>query len=255
MHGHPDRGPARVKQNRTIGASRWVELGTLLLAGNLANLASWRLGFPINSGPITILLACALYAYLGVAFWRAPRLRTGVLRQPLRALVYAVAATAALTAPSVGYFGVSAAHGGYSYPPIQSLSISALLVRVLVEIPLLTALVEELLFRQYLYVRFAASTTLRTLGGNVLIFTLWHVVVTLRTVMATSYAHSPWLLALAYLGALGTIAIGGGVFGLLRLRTGSFLWPAVSHWATVALLTVAIWLLLRTAVAAAFRSC
>src|SRR5215467_5969153 len=62
MHEHSDRDPVYPDKKRTIGASRWVELSALLLAGNLANLVSWRLGYSINSGPVTIVLACALYA-------------------------------------------------------------------------------------------------------------------------------------------------------------------------------------------------
>ncbi|HEV2460627.1 MAG TPA: CPBP family intramembrane glutamic endopeptidase [Ktedonobacterales bacterium] len=243
MREHADRDLVNPDQKRARGASQWAELGVLLLAGNLANLVSWRLGYPINSGPVTIVLACALYAYIGPAVWRERRYRMHALRRPLRSFVFALGAAAALTAPSLVFLWISATHGGLHYPQIQSLSVHALLVRVLVEIPLLTALVEELVFRQYLLVRFASSTTLRTLAGNVLIFTLWHLVVTLRTVMDTSYARDPWLLALSYLGALGTIAIGGAVFALVRLRTGSFLWSALSHWATDALLTIATWLL------------
>jgi len=243
MREHADHDPVHPDQKRAIGVSRWAESGVLLLAGNLANLASWWLGFPINTGPITLVLACALYAYIGPAVWRDQGYRLPALRRPLCSFVCAMGAAAALTAPALVYLWISATHGGLHYPPIQSLSVHALLVRVLVEIPLLTALVEELLFRAYLYVRFAASTTLCTLAGNVLIFTLWHLVVTLRTVTDTTYARDPWLLALSYLGALGTTAIGGAVFAVVRLRTGSFLWSALAHWTTDALLTMAAWLL------------
>lgn len=124
---------------------------------------------------------------------------------------------------------------------LATLSPGALLVRLLVEIPLLTAFIEEVVFRHYLYAKLRASTSARTIALNAGIFTLWHLVVTLRTVGDTTFARQPLLLIGSYLGTLGTVFVGGVVFAYVRQRTGSFAYPTVTHWLTDALLTLGAW--------------
>ena len=116
-------------------------------------------------------------------------------------------------------------------------------MRELVEIPLLTAFLEELVFRQYVFRAFAQKGLIATVLINAGIFTLWHLVVTARTVLATNFAASPLLLVGSYVGSLATVFIGGVVFALVRWRTGSFVYSALTHWVVLALITLAMWIL------------
>ena len=79
--------------------------------------------------------------------------------------------------------------------------------------------------------------------SNAGIFTLWHLVVNARTVLATNFAASPLLLMGSYVGSLATIFVGGVVFALVRWRTGSFVYSALTHWIVVGLMTLAMWIL------------
>jgi membrane protease YdiL (CAAX protease family) len=92
--------------------------------------------------------------------------------------------------------------------------------------------------RQYLHAKFGASTPLRAIARNAGIFTLWHLVVTLRTIGDTTLARQPLLLAGAYLSSLGTIFAGGVVFAFVRQRTGSCAYSALAHWLADGLLTL-----------------
>lgn len=222
---------------------RWLALIAILLAGNAASALSWRFGVPVNTGPFSVALALGLYAAVGWVEWRRSRISVRAWRPRWRPSALAVGAGLALALPSVLFFAIAAAHGGVGYSPIPALTVPALLVRELVEIPLLTALLEELVFRQYVFRAFTRNTMLATVLINAGIFTLWHLVVTARTVLATSFAGSPLLLAGSYLGALATVFVGGVVFALVRWRTGSFLYSALTHWFVVGAITLAVWAL------------
>ncbi len=250
VHAHPLASKARSAGTPPPERSghRWIELAALLLCGNGVSALSWRLGEPINTGPLTLLFALALYAYVGYAsFGHRPRrrpVRQGVSwRQRAQHTAIAVGAGLALGAASLLFLLVSSALGGLSYPPIQTLSLRALLVRLVVEIPLLTAIVEELVFRDYLYRKFVAATAVRTVVFNAGIFVLWHLVVTWRTVTDTPYARHPVLLVGAYLGALAAIMIGGAVFAIVRQQTRGVAYSAITHWLAVALVTLGTWLM------------
>jgi membrane protease YdiL (CAAX protease family) len=172
--------------------------------------------------------------------WRRSRAAVLAWRPRWRPTALAVAAGLALAIPSVLFFAVASAHGGLGYTPIAALPIQSLLVRELIEIPLLTAVLEELVFREYLFRMFGRGSMIMTVVTNAGIFTLWHLVVTARTVLATSFAVSPLLVAGAYIGSLATIFVGGAVFALVRWRTGSFVYSALTHWIVVGLITLAI---------------
>lgn len=232
-----------VRESRSLDPRRWLALGAILLAGNAANALSWRFNVPINTGLFSVALALGLYAPLSWTEWRRSRAAALAWRPRWRPTLLAIAAGLALAAPSVGFFAIASAHGGVGYTPIRALSAPSLLVRELIEIPLLTALLEELVFRQYVYRAFAGRSMIATVLGNASIFTLWHLVVTARTLLATHFAASPLLVAGAYLGSLATIFVAGVVFALVRWRTGSFVYSALTHWVVLGLTTLAVWLL------------
>jgi hypothetical protein len=69
------------------------------------------------------------------------------------------------------------------------------------------------------------------------------VVVTARTVLATHFAVSPVLVVGAYVSSLATIFVAGVVFALVRWRTGSFTYSALTHLVVLGLITLAVWVL------------
>lgn len=221
----------------------WLALTGILLAGNIANALSWRFAVPINTGAFSVSLALGLYAMPGWGELRRSRAKAGSLRPSWRSALLAIAAGLGLAVPSVLFFAISAARGGLGYAAIPDLPVQSLIMRELVEIPLLTAFLEELVFRQYVFRAFAQKGLLATVLVNAGIFTLWHLVVTARTVLATNFAASPLLLVGSYVGSLATVFIGGVVFALVRWRTGSFVYSALTHWVVLALITLAMWIL------------
>jgi membrane protease YdiL (CAAX protease family) len=219
-----------------------LELLIILLAGNLASLASWLLKIPVGTGWVQALLAAGVYLWVAV---RGRPLFADVSKNP--ASIYrksglAVLAGLALTLPPIAFFIFPVLVSSLDYTPIKSLSLVALIFRLLVEIPFLTALCEELLFRHYLFEKFKAGSFLKTALLNSFIFMLWHIVVVLRTVLDTSLSQSAFLTGLSYLGGLASVFVGGLVFGWVRYRTGSFLYSALTHWLNVALMGLVIWL-------------
>ncbi|HEX8981620.1 MAG TPA: type II CAAX endopeptidase family protein [Ktedonobacterales bacterium] len=222
---------------------RWIALAAILLVGNLANALSWHFAVPIDSGVFSISLAVGLYVTPGLSELRRSRVAAQGWRYSWKSLALAVAAGLALAIPSIVFFVVASGHGGLGYGAIPSLPVPSLLMRELIEIPLLTAILEELVFRQYLWRLFAQKRLITTVLVNAGIFTLWHLVVNARTVMASHVAASPLLDAGAYVGSLATIFAAGVVFALVRWRTGSFAYSAITHWVLLGVITLAAWLL------------
>lgn len=221
----------------------WLALAGILLAGNITNALSWRFAVPINSGGFSVALALGLYAMPGWGEWRRSRTEAASWRPRWRSTALAIAAGLGLAIPSVLFFAFTATRGGLGYSAIPELPARSLLIREMVEIPLLTALLEELVFRQYVFRAFAQKGMIATVLVNAGIFTLWHLVVNARTVLATNFAASPLLLMGSYVGSLATIFVGGVVFALVRWRTGSFVYSALTHWIVVGLMTLAMWIL------------
>lgn len=231
-------------QSARRGPLRWAAVAGILIAGNLANALSWRFAVPIDTGAFSVALALGLYATPG---WGELR-RWGVdalawpWRWSWRSVALAAGAGLALALPSVAFLAFAAAHGGVG-SPIRAMPVPALITRELIEIPLLTAFLEELVFRQYVYRLFAKRSVAATVLVNAGLFTLWHLVVNARTVLDTTFAVSPLLNAGKYVGSLATVFVGGVVFALVRWRTGSFVYSALTHWLVVGLLTLAVWVL------------
>lgn len=228
----PDRQPAP-----------WTEVAGILAAGNLATGLSWLARYPINSGPFAVTLAAGLGGYVWLRRSQDQRRELLCAAWPLRqgSVFLAVAGGLALAVPSLLGLWVAATRGQMPTSDIQQLSGSGLAVRLMVEIPLLTALPEELTFREHLYPRLLAASPARTALRNAAIFTLWHPVVAWRTVLQSGYPRRPLVLAGAYLGALAGIFAGGLVFAVVRMKTGSFVYSALAHWLAVVLITLGTW--------------
>ena len=238
---HPASETAPTSQSR--GPLRWLALAAILIAGNLANALSWRFAVPIDTGVFSIMLALGLYVTPGWSEWRRSRVVAPAWRLRWRPTALALAAGFALAIPSVLFLAIASAHGGVGYTPIPTLPVSSLILRELIEIPLLTALLEELVFRQYVFRLFAQKRLIPTVLINAGLFTMWHLVVNARTVLGTHFAASPLLDVGAYAGSMATIFAAGVVFALVRWRTGSFVYSAMTHWLVLALITLAVWVL------------
>jgi membrane protease YdiL (CAAX protease family) len=209
-----------------------------LLFGNLISAVAWWRRAPINTGAPYWLLAGAI----GLHAWRRrtlPRVAAapgfpGAV-SPRRVGAAALAGLA-LSSPALLVFRLFG--GRLNYQPVQRLSPAALALRLLFEIPIMTALSEELLFRGYLYPRQPSARLGRRIAGNVALFTAWHLVVALRTAGDTGFGRSRPTLLVSYVGSLVSIAAGGIVFCLVRERTGSTICAAVTHWVADVALTI-----------------
>jgi membrane protease YdiL (CAAX protease family) len=213
-----------------------------LLAGNLVSAFAWRRRMPINTGPAYALQAAGMYLFSWPWARREWARPDGALRVRPQALAVSAFAGLMLSAPALLAFRFSPVRERLRYAPLEELSRRALLRRVLWEIPILTALSEELLFRGYFDARQGPAPFLRRMAVNASLFTAWHFVVALRTVLDTSVRGNPVAVVASYVGSLLSVAAGGAVFCLIRERTRSVVCSAAAHWAVDAALTIGFWL-------------
>ncbi|HEV8191066.1 MAG TPA: CPBP family intramembrane glutamic endopeptidase [Ktedonobacterales bacterium] len=210
----------------------WIaELSLIPASNNVVALITWRTGLDLYP-----VLAAALYAYIGVRHLRV--LPFGFVWSRHSVAVGAIAGLA-LALPPMIFFLHPLFVSSVGYGPIANMSINGLLRRVMIDLPFLTAIIEELVFRHWLF--FEAKSPIRTILFNASIFTAWHGIAAFTAVAATQYGSSAQLLLLSYVGSLGAVFVGGVVFALVRHLTGSFVYSALAHWLTDAGLIVVIW--------------
>jgi membrane protease YdiL (CAAX protease family) len=221
------------KHERRTQTIRAAELCLVPLSNDLVALITWRYGldlFPV--------LAAMLYSYVGMRHLRVLGLEFHWSWQSVR---LALMAGLLLAVPSMLIFVHPILVGRVTAGPVTPVTVSAingLLRTVLIDLPVLTAIIEELVFREFLY--FESSSLLRTLVLNSLLFTVWHGVAAFTTVQGTSFGRNPGLLLLSYAGALGSVFVGGVVFAFVRYRTGSFVYSALTHRLTDSTILVAL---------------
>jgi membrane protease YdiL (CAAX protease family) len=215
----------------------------LLLYGNLTSLfePDRREDFLLysNLGLLSLLLLWGQWtgfslSDLGLA---AAQLRASALWGVVLGLVLALPPVAFIAlAPLVTGEPVRAGE-------INDLSGSGMAIRLALRVPVATALFEEVAFRGILYAVWLRATDLRrTVLGTGVVFALWHTVITFKSVSEAEVVESAPLVALAYLGSLAGLFVGGVAFALLRWRTGGVAGPFFFHWIVVALMTLAVWL-------------
>lgn len=126
---------------------------------------------------------------------------------------------------------------------INDLSGSEVALRVALRVPVGTALFEEVAFRGILYAVWLRATDLRrTVLGTGVVFALWHMVITFKSVLEAEVVEWAPLVALGYIGSLLGLFAGGVAFALLRWRAGGVGGPFFFHWIIVALMTTTAWL-------------
>lgn len=129
---------------------------------------------------------------------------------------------------------------------VAGLSASDLAYEALLRIPLGTALFEELAFRGVLLaLLLRVTSTVPAVAVSSALFGLWHILPTISGLRANELAES----AAAGIGAVGgavvVTGIGGVLFCVLRLHTGSLIAPVLAHTATNSLAIVAAFLVQR----------
>lgn len=115
--------------------------------------------------------------------------------------------------------------------------------RMLVRIPLGTALFEEVAFRGVLFGALSRiGSTVNAVVLSSLVFGIWHIGPTLQNLRINRPGTGGGAAAAAV--ALGVVAtfLGGILFALLRIRTRGIVGPAIVHAAVNALGTGAAWL-------------
>ena len=132
--------------------------------------------------------------------------------------------------------------GPVEAPEITKKSGAGLAYFLLFRQPVGTALFEEVTFRGVLYAAWARA------GGDKLailassaVFSLWHIVITSRTVIESGVVSTPVTTTLGILVSLAGLFVGGLIFAYLRWHTRSIAAAAVGHWLIVAFMTVAVW--------------
>jgi CAAX protease family protein len=110
-------------------------------------------------------------------------------------------------------------------------------VRVLLDIPFVTVVPEELAFRGVIWalLRRSAGERSATLGSSAL-FGLWHLLPALsggpaNATVAGALGEGPVAVAVRVVGTVLVTALAGVVFCRLRVLAGSLLAPATLHWA------------------------
>lgn len=228
-----------VKPPRLDSSNRWhltrvvwiAELCLIPLSNNVVALILWRTG--IDLYPV---LAATLYTYIGIRHLRMLPFGFVWKRQ---SVILGIIAGLVLSLPAIIFFIHPIFVGKISYGPIATLSVNGILRRLLVDLPFLTAIIEELVFRHWLF--FEAKSPGRTVLINASLFTVWHGVAGFIAVAATQFGGSLGLLLLSYVGSLGAVFVGGVIFALVRQKTGSFVYSALAHWISDASIVLIIW--------------
>jgi membrane protease YdiL (CAAX protease family) len=131
--------------------------------------------------------------------------------------------------------------GRLAYQPLTEASARDFLRRFAFEMPVGTAICEEVAFRGVLQAllarRFGARAAV--LLGTIP-FTLWHVTVTWNTLARTSLPRHPLVRGPALAGSLGAVFAGGLIFAALRALTGSLPAAIAAHWAVDATMLLAL---------------
>lgn len=108
--------------------------------------------------------------------------------------------------------------------------------------PVGTALFEEVAFRGVLYGAWQRVGGDRTAFlATAVVFSLWHTVITSRTVAESGVVGGPAAVVGGVVISLLALFVGGLLFAYLRWHTRSIAAPAAAHWLIVAAMVAALW--------------
>jgi membrane protease YdiL (CAAX protease family) len=194
--------------------------------------------------PLSVILLSAIYVWAknveGVPLRDIGLTRSGILRSVLIGSVVGL-----VTAGPALFFLIFPVllDTPPNYAEIDRLSVVGFVWRVGVEATIATALTEEVIFRGVLHTLFARSLGIvRAVIATTIVFVLWHLASNALTLGQNSVTlpmlPSTVSQALGYLGSLLVVGIAGLVFSLVRIRTGSLVGSVMSHWVSVAAITI-----------------
>lgn len=164
------------------------------------------------------------------------------LRNPKQGLVWGLfVAGAAAIVLAIGVT-IPDTRGLFDDARLEGVGALGYLYRMLVRIPLGTALLEEVAFRGVLFGLWRhRHGEIRAALGSSIVFGLWHIRPTVDLLAANDVATTPLLAGLAVAGAVVATTLGGLFFCYLRIRSGSLLAPLVAHAGINSLATAAAW--------------
>lgn len=242
----------RIGQRRAslTGLGPTLALAALLaIYGNLVSLspeeARQRFDWAYILGNLALMAALLFWARR----WGGLSLAAiGLSRQRLlRSALQGGALAALVSVPVVLFFAFPlVVEEPIRYEAAEEMSVGGFLLWALLKEPVGTALFEEVAFRGLLQARAVAALSLRRgIAATALAFALWHLVINYRTIQETNVADSPALAALAQVGSLAGLFLGGLFLSLLRHHTGNLAGPIVFHWLMVVAMTGALFVLAR----------
>ena len=242
--------PATVWPSLSSQAVRRTDVATgvtvaVLVLANLTN-NRWAHGWGLLTAAVTIAVLLAVVRWAGAPWAEV----TGLTRASLpRGARWALTIVGAIAAVYLVGALLPLTRDLFADQRTDTLSGGAVALRVLVDVPLGTVLLEEFAFRGVLYglVGRAHGTVPATAVSSVL-FGLWHILpslhlATAKPALTPIFGNSVLGAVLADAGAVLFTALSGVVFCELRRRSGSLLAPMGLHWATNALGYIAAYLI------------
>ena len=213
----------------------WPFAALLVIWGNAV---PWLLGptARLPGGSWAFVAAGVLLVVISLITARAAGLTTVTLgldlrRAPRGAAIGAIVVVAAIVGLAAIRIAAFVVGHPVAYQPVLEVSADELVRHLVFFLPFGGVLPEEIAFRGTLLGMIAGRYGARSaLVASAATFALWHGIVIVSTIGATTIAPpSPWA-APAMIGALGAVFGGGVVFAALRLRTGTIASSIVAHW-------------------------
>ena len=153
---------------------------------------------------------------------------------------WGAAVSSAIAAAVATTFAISKGSSLFRDERIARLSAPRLIHRLIVHIPLGTAVSEEILFRGVLYGLWARAKGQRyAVVASSAAFGLWHVGPAIHRLRTNRPYATDQERMMAVTGTIAVTALGGMLLSFLRIRSKGVVAPIIVHWATNAFGTVA----------------
>jgi len=224
-------------------------LALALFLAVYGNAVSTVMAWPTPLGQMTGVAIGVLLSLITIGWARRARLtwdEVGLGRARLaRSALLGLLAAVVTVVPALLFLRFPPLLGApVTYGPAFVVGGADLAQRVLLLMPLDTAIPEELAFRGVLLGALLRRHPTRTAMLLAAVpFTLWHLVIVGRTVGLTNLTEQPLFAVLGFAGSLAAVFVGGVIFAWLRLATGHVAASITAHWGFNTGLLVGLWLL------------
>jgi uncharacterized protein len=239
--GHPVL-PVRASGRELLDPTTAVAIavGVLAVRKGVGEFGLPLLYVPVNLATVTVLAIVSCSARLSageLGLSRAAAPRGVVVGVAVAAIVVAGIATGAAMPLTRPWFE--------DQPMANVDTVVELAYQALVRIPLGTAFLEEFAFRGVLLGLLARMGPMKTaVAVSSLLFGLWHIRPTLRTLATNDLAQGAWTRVGAVTAAVALTTVGGFLFFARRLASGSLVAPLIVHTATNSAAIVAAYIVL-----------